>query len=519
MPAALLDGFLIVCRCLSLGLLLSGLQGPAFAEAAQEQRGAVREGLHEGPVPHAFSLQNSFAHTSNSFTHSFWQRAQYEKCYRELAQSLAACREHGAKEPNLSSDPSTLSLEDIRSSLSASSATTSARQNKKSRPFSSPFSKRSTSSDSTAPSEDGVSPSQGSKLVHWLLPTDEERKHELTATATQNLLNAELARRACWDAWKEIAEMSHNGAIEYMHALADFQTLEEECINNMQDHLKKMTVFECSAVANQQYDLQMLFKVLESISCSKDLVSFLRAQSTASQEGQAPPAFADMVGRGSCTPFTALPPPPTARRLEGPPFMEDDIPVESTINLEVQLTMPSLYRSSSAHTHEHLQGEEHESDIECNLVPSQEIVETLKKMERKGRSSSSDSKSDCGTPNSAIPTLRLTVSSNQLYPLDEDEASSTPSAEISDSASRVPALQLDEVQAQIVTEEDDDEGDDNQEAPRLAPSDKDTPRLSEHEHENENENERGAEANEQRAPESTTTDDQASEDEQGEVES
>lgn len=91
-------------------------------------------------------------------------------------------------------------------------------------------SNRTPSTDSPAPSEDSaISPSQGSRLVNWLLPTDEERKNELTSTATQHLVNAELARRACWDAWKDIAEVSHNGAIEYMHALADFQVCSYVC--------------------------------------------------------------------------------------------------------------------------------------------------------------------------------------------------------------------------------------------------------------------------------------------------
>jgi hypothetical protein len=80
-------------------------------------------------------------------------------------------------------------------------------------------------------------------------------------------------------------------------------------------------------------------------------------------------------------------------------------------------------------------------------------------------------------------------------------------------------LQLDDVQAQIVTE-DDDEGEENQEAPTLPPSDKDTPRLSERE--NEHDHEHGAvAATEKHAAESATDDSggEAPEDEEGDAES
>lgn len=50
--------------------------------------------------------------------------------------------------------------------------------------------------------------------------------------------------------------------------LTDFQGCEEEQVSQAQDAMRKHVVFESSALANQQYDLQMLFKVC--VSCSKE---------------------------------------------------------------------------------------------------------------------------------------------------------------------------------------------------------------------------------------------------------
>lgn len=43
--------------------------------------------------------------------------------------------------------------------------------------------------------------------------------------------------------------------------LTDFQGCEEQLVSQAQDGMRKHVVFESSALANQQYDLQMLFKV------------------------------------------------------------------------------------------------------------------------------------------------------------------------------------------------------------------------------------------------------------------
>lgn len=48
---------------------------------------------------------------------------------------------------------------------------------------------------------------------------------------------------------------------EFQQVLTDFQGCEEEQVSQAQDAMRKHVVFESSTLANQQYDLQMLFKV------------------------------------------------------------------------------------------------------------------------------------------------------------------------------------------------------------------------------------------------------------------
>ena len=50
-------------------------------------------------------------------------------------------------------------------------------------------------------------------------------------------------------------------AQEFQRVLTDFQGCEEQLVSEAQDGMRKHVVFESSSLANQQYDLQMLFKV------------------------------------------------------------------------------------------------------------------------------------------------------------------------------------------------------------------------------------------------------------------
>ena len=53
-------------------------------------------------------------------------------------------------------------------------------------------------------------------------------------------------------------------AVKLQIVLTKFQGMAETFETLVQDHLMKLIVLESSAVANQQYDIQMLFKVSKS---------------------------------------------------------------------------------------------------------------------------------------------------------------------------------------------------------------------------------------------------------------
>ncbi|CAN0066117.1 unnamed protein product, partial [Scytosiphon promiscuus] len=66
---------------------------------------------------------------------------------------------------------------------------------------------------------------------------------------------------------------------EFQRVLTDFQSCEEQLVSEAQDGMRKHVVFESSSLANQQYDVQMLFKVMESVNVELDLRNFIRATS------------------------------------------------------------------------------------------------------------------------------------------------------------------------------------------------------------------------------------------------
>ena len=57
--------------------------------------------------------------------------------------------------------------------------------------------------------------------------------------------------------------------------LNDVQAIEERVIFECQDMLRKHIVLESSCFANLQYDIQMLFGVMESVSVEGDLGTYI----------------------------------------------------------------------------------------------------------------------------------------------------------------------------------------------------------------------------------------------------
>lgn len=83
----------------------------------------------------------------------------------------------------------------------------------------------------------------------------------VAANALLYLQQAELKRFDCEVHWDKLVHMSHRLALKSQVMLNKCQASQELFIQFMGDHIKKVVVFESSAIANMQYDIQMLFKV------------------------------------------------------------------------------------------------------------------------------------------------------------------------------------------------------------------------------------------------------------------
>jgi hypothetical protein len=112
-------------------------------------------------------------------------------------------------------------------------------------------------------------------LSNWLLPTTESRRQTTIEVAVDNLLLAEQARKKCADDWKVLVDTNLKCAIEVQQTLNSLQAVEESVVVEIQDMLRKHIVLESSCFANLQYDIQMLFGVMESVNVEKDLCSYI----------------------------------------------------------------------------------------------------------------------------------------------------------------------------------------------------------------------------------------------------
>jgi hypothetical protein len=84
--------------------------------------------------------------------------------------------------------------------------------------------------------------------------------------ATGALTRAEKNRRAARKAWLEYIVVAQRFVLKAQILFTKLQGMEESFVLLLQDHMRKMIVFESSALANQQYDIQMLFKV-QTMAC------------------------------------------------------------------------------------------------------------------------------------------------------------------------------------------------------------------------------------------------------------
>mmetsp|Transcript_31516 Transcript_31516/g.32067 ORF Transcript_31516/g.32067 Transcript_31516/m.32067 type:complete len:191 (+) Transcript_31516:490-1062(+) len=110
----------------------------------------------------------------------------------------------------------------------------------------------------------------------------------------------------------------------------------------MQDHLRKLVVFESSVIANQQYDLQMLFKVFENASPEDDLLLFMTSHDT-SYSCHDTPVLSELLSGVAHPDSLPLPPPPGLLACPVSP----QIPTVSKSEQILSLSLPLLVKSES----------------------------------------------------------------------------------------------------------------------------------------------------------------------------
>ena len=118
---------------------------------------------------------------------------------------------------------------------------------------------------------------QNKKLEQWLLPTEAERRAALAGLAAQAARDAAAARADADDKWAELRNESRACALEAQRVLAEYQCAEELVVDEIRDSLRKLCVFESSALSNRKYDLQALTKVLDDVLPATQLKAFVLA--------------------------------------------------------------------------------------------------------------------------------------------------------------------------------------------------------------------------------------------------
>mmetsp|Transcript_22753 Transcript_22753/g.38506 ORF Transcript_22753/g.38506 Transcript_22753/m.38506 type:complete len:857 (-) Transcript_22753:412-2982(-) len=100
-------------------------------------------------------------------------------------------------------------------------------------------------------------------------------KKELCLLTMRSFEKLETCRVAARKAWLDYIVVSQRYAIKTQILLTKLQGMQESFILILQDHLRKIIVVESSFLANQQYDIQMLFKVMEDIDVKEDMRQFI----------------------------------------------------------------------------------------------------------------------------------------------------------------------------------------------------------------------------------------------------
>ncbi|TMW62681.1 hypothetical protein Poli38472_005299 [Pythium oligandrum] len=115
------------------------------------------------------------------------------------------------------------------------------------------------------------------KLVNWLLATEQQRKDNLCTNAVKALELAETSRRRCEQSWETVEQSRVDMYRALQSVLTEYQQMAEHRISNLATNLRKHVVFESSALANEQYDWQMIAAKIENVDFEGDIREFILA--------------------------------------------------------------------------------------------------------------------------------------------------------------------------------------------------------------------------------------------------
>ncbi|KAF1331263.1 hypothetical protein FI667_g4379, partial [Globisporangium splendens] len=120
------------------------------------------------------------------------------------------------------------------------------------------------------------------KLVNWLLVSDQQRKDNVCANTAKALETTELSRRRCQRSWQAVEQSRIDMYRALQSVLTEYQVgpplfvqIAEHRISNLATNLRKHVVFESSALANEQYDWQMIAGKIENVDFEGDIREFV----------------------------------------------------------------------------------------------------------------------------------------------------------------------------------------------------------------------------------------------------
>jgi hypothetical protein len=142
----------------------------------------------------------------------------------------------------------------------------------------------------------------------------------VAAQAREQLEEAELLRLTCCDRHAEVVDGARRAAHGLQVVLTRYQQLAEGVVDELSKLLRQAIVFEASCLANEQYEAQTTFKVIEAVDKDKDLEAFIVAQ--AKRTGTASHTHGGVVGvedtAARSLGLAALPSPPPTTRPQPP---------------------------------------------------------------------------------------------------------------------------------------------------------------------------------------------------------